>query len=242
MLGRWANQIQSSNGIDMTGGHFDRMIGRLQKEVDACRNRSERLRIDDHYDDAVDKNAVRPQPIATEDDEPKTQTLLYVETIDKAINSSIRQDDLEVYMRITTYRNKLFRLPEKLATTLRWIPYSDRFEIWQESRRELKKIKEKFEESRFKIQHPIGEKVKHRLIEEGVADEKLLQLIVDKFTSHLKCEKFVSRNQMLRNCYIMNHQKNPFLCTSNVELKLLLGPIAAEFDLSIEEIDRDDGH
>lgn len=60
MLGRWANQLSKSEQVDAAGPHFDRMVGRLQKEVDAALQRTERLCVDDSYDIAVDPNATRP--------------------------------------------------------------------------------------------------------------------------------------------------------------------------------------
>jgi hypothetical protein len=64
----------------------------------------------------------------------KEGTLLYVEAPGKYVNSVIRQDDIEVYLRLETYRSKLFRLSEKLVDSIKWLPYSHRFDIWKESR------------------------------------------------------------------------------------------------------------
>jgi len=100
------------------------MVGRLQKEVDAALNRCERLCVDDSYDIAVDPSATRPQPTSSEKNGDGGSTLLYVEAPQKCINSVIRHDDIEVHLRIQTLRQKLFRLPEKLASSIKWLPYS----------------------------------------------------------------------------------------------------------------------
>ena len=57
-----------------------------------------------------------------------------MEAPQKSVNSSIRHDDVEVFLRIATYRYKLFRVPEKLAASIKWLPYSRRFDIWSQSR------------------------------------------------------------------------------------------------------------
>ena len=110
------------------------MVGRLQQELDAALGRSERLAVDDSYDVAVDPKMTRPQPTSSEQNGEGASTLLYVEAPMKCINSVIRHDDVEVYLRIQTCRHKLFRMPEKLAASIKWLPYSCRFDIWKESR------------------------------------------------------------------------------------------------------------
>jgi len=120
--------------VDAAGAHFDRMVGRLQKELDAALSRSERLAVDDSYDAAVDPGVTRPQPTSSEQDGGRDGTLLYVEAPQKCINSAIRHDDLEVYLRIQTFRQAVFRLPAKLAASIKWLPYSRRFDIWRDSR------------------------------------------------------------------------------------------------------------
>jgi hypothetical protein len=134
LLGRWGNQLQSSQQVEVAGNHFDRMVGRLQQELDSANDRSERLSVEDSYDAAVDSSQKRPQPTSTDVAAGKEGTLLYVEAPDKYINSVIRQDDIEVFLRLETYRGKLFRLSEKLVDSIKWLPYSHRFDIWKASR------------------------------------------------------------------------------------------------------------
>lgn len=60
MLGRWSNQITSSEKDDKSADHFGKMIGRLQKELDSAMQRTERLACDDAYDYAIDPEGKRP--------------------------------------------------------------------------------------------------------------------------------------------------------------------------------------
>ena len=105
-------------------------------EYDSSYNRTERLQIEDSYDSAVNPLEKRPQPISSDKNEigQEETTLLYNEKPEKSINSVIRLDDVEVYLRIQTYREKLFRHAQKLANGVKWLPYSRRWGIWKQSR------------------------------------------------------------------------------------------------------------
>lgn len=60
MLGRWADLAMSSETVDLTAEHFDRIIGKLQKEMDSALSRTERLELDDNHGLAIDPEAARP--------------------------------------------------------------------------------------------------------------------------------------------------------------------------------------
>lgn len=65
-------------------------------------------------------------------------TKLYIEKNEsRSVNSCIRQDDFEVYLRHKTYNNKLNRFANKLINKLKWLPYLKRFEIWENSREKI---------------------------------------------------------------------------------------------------------
>jgi hypothetical protein len=181
--------------------------------------------------------------VSKAEDGGRDGALLYVGSAERVIGSTIRQDDIEVHLRVQTYRSKLFRTPEKLATSIKWLPLSGRFDIWAQSRVRITAFKTAFNEVRNKMLQPVAESVKTRLIGAGVVDEKLLHLVSEKYTAHLQGEPFVSRNQAALRCHELTHEQPPFLVTSNVELKLMLVPIALEFQLTVGEfLDVDDGH
>lgn len=106
MLGRWANQATDCQAVETDGTLFDRLVGRLQMESDSARSRTARLEQPDAYEEAISATPTvpRPQPTSTEEDGGKDGTLLYVEAPDKPIASAIRQDDIEVHMRLQNYR------------------------------------------------------------------------------------------------------------------------------------------
>jgi len=45
-------------------------------------------------------------------------------------HSSIREDDIEVYLRHVTYASKINKLLNKWLARLKWMPLSKRFEVF----------------------------------------------------------------------------------------------------------------
>jgi hypothetical protein len=43
---------------------------------------------------------MRPQPVSNQEEGGQEGTLLYVESAEKSVNSVIKQEDIEVYLRI----------------------------------------------------------------------------------------------------------------------------------------------
>ena len=79
-------------------------------------------------------------------------------------------------------------------------------------------------EQRRDLRKEVADQVEQRLIGAGLSDEKLLLLVSDKYTAHLKDED-VSRHQEVLSSHKSTHEKPPFLYTSNVELKSKLEPL-----------------
>jgi hypothetical protein len=80
---------------------FDRLVGRLQKELDSAMSRNARLAEDDAYEAGMDPNIPRPQPTSNESEGAQKGTMLYVEAPGgRVMNSAIRHDDIEVHLRI----------------------------------------------------------------------------------------------------------------------------------------------
>ena len=53
-------------------------------------------------------------------------------------------DDVQAFLRVETFRNQLFRFPTKFLSLVKWIPYSERFEILKESRKLMLGYKHRF--------------------------------------------------------------------------------------------------
>ena len=108
-----------------------------------------------------------------------------MEAPNKSINSVISHQDVEVYLRIETYRAKIFKVAEKLVESVKWLPYSHRFDIIKESRILIHNGKQDYIIQREDTHRKVVERVRNRLIASGVADEKLLELIINLYSSHL---------------------------------------------------------
>jgi hypothetical protein len=137
LLARWHSQAVDSKLVDLMAPEFDKLVGRLTQEFESAHNRSERLSIEDSFSAAIDETAVRPQPVSNEEEGGKKGALLYVESPDRSVNSVIKQDDVEVAMRILSYRRKILRSAEKVLISLKWLPYSSRFEVFKASREKM---------------------------------------------------------------------------------------------------------
>jgi hypothetical protein len=66
---------------------------------------------------------------------------LYVEKFDLEPQSLIREDDIEVFLRATSYRNKVSRVVDKFISRLKWLPMQHRYSIFEEAIEMSQKIK-----------------------------------------------------------------------------------------------------
>jgi len=58
---------------------------------------------------------------------------MYVEKFDLAPQSLIREDDIEVYIRGVSHRNKINKLVNKFMSRLKWLPMKQKYEIFENS-------------------------------------------------------------------------------------------------------------
>jgi hypothetical protein len=87
-------------------------------------SRYERLNQDDFYDLAKPEN--RPHSKAE-----AGNGSLYVENDLMAPQSLIRDDDVEVYLRWVSYKNKVLKVANKFLSRLKWLPLQHRYEIFE---------------------------------------------------------------------------------------------------------------
>ena len=86
--------------------------------------RHERLSQNDYFDTAKPEN--RPSTKADLGD-----GALYVENFDIPAQSLIREDDIEVYVRGTTYRNKINKVVNKFFSRLKWLALNSRYKVFE---------------------------------------------------------------------------------------------------------------
>ena len=88
--------------------------------------RHERLAQEDYYD------------IATPEIRPNTKAelgegSLYVEKVDMLPQSLIREDDIEIFTRGTSYRNKISKVINKYMSRLKWLSMQHRYGIYEKA-------------------------------------------------------------------------------------------------------------
>jgi hypothetical protein len=67
---------------------------------------------------------------------------LYVENNELPPQSMIREDDIEVYIRGVSYRNKVNKLSNKFMSRLKWLPMERRFEVFTQAANVSNEIKQ----------------------------------------------------------------------------------------------------
>ena len=58
---------------------------------------------------------------------------MYVENVDLEPQSLIREDDILIYTRSCSYRNKVSKAVNKFMSRLKWLPMMHRFEIYEKA-------------------------------------------------------------------------------------------------------------
>lgn len=263
LLIRWANASMRAPDLDRVHRQLNHHISILQQEADMCNNRLERLMPDDKFQGAMD--AERPSPTtkvkhmpsdaqemeAEEMNEIKQKAYkedvakLYIENTEyRSVNSAIRQDDFEVYLRQKTYKNKLNRLASKLINKLKWLPYSRRYDIWQESREIIYEYRQASVSELSKLQQRIEIDIKKKMERFGDAgsDEKAVAAVTERYIFHLKQDLFQSRLEQIQASHRTDVKKPYMLFASNTELKLNMDKLAHFFPtLSTHQMDIDNG-
>ena len=102
------------------------MFGKIEYSIEQALNRAERLSQDDYFDQAVPQN--RPNTKAE-----LGEGSLYVENVDLEPQSLLREDDIEIYTRSVTYRNKVSKVVNKFMSRLKWLPMLHRYDIFEKA-------------------------------------------------------------------------------------------------------------
>jgi hypothetical protein len=56
-----------------------------------------------------------------------------VEDKDMPGQSLIKEDDVEIFLRATTYRNKVSKVVNKFLSRLKWLPLQHRYDIFEKT-------------------------------------------------------------------------------------------------------------
>ena len=160
-----------------------------------------------------------------------------------SINSAIRLEDIEVYLRVQTYQNKIKRLGDKLTAQIKWLPISARYDIWSESRKLIFKEKVNAEERKGAVTREVGQRIKSILEElpNPVTDEKSVLWAQERYTYHIKGGPERKRPQKMKEGSKFDVESPPMVYASDIELRMWLEPEATKNKLSVSQIDMDKG-
>jgi hypothetical protein len=100
------------------------LYGKLEFNLEQACSRHERLFQEDYYDSAKPEN--RPSTKADMD-----ENALYIENFDIPAQSLIREDDIEVFVRATTYKNKLTKVVNKFICRLKWLAIESKYKVFE---------------------------------------------------------------------------------------------------------------
>ena len=126
MLTRWAHFALTSETIDRIGSQGTFIYGRVEYEIENAMKRFERLEQKDGYAEVRDGKIKRPQTQEINDLNKGDRIEQAQEKEDRLGDrtrdpvSCIRMDDFEIYLRIQTYHQKLFRPIEKFIARGKW--------------------------------------------------------------------------------------------------------------------------
>ena len=126
LLQRWANHTLTSESMERTGSTATYLYGKIEYTLELAMQRKDRLEQDSGWDRAVPEN--RPSTKAE-----NSEGSLYVENKDILPQSLIKEDDIEVYLRHTTYKNKVSKMINKFMSRQKWIAMQHRFEIFEKA-------------------------------------------------------------------------------------------------------------
>jgi len=223
--------------IDKIGMRLDPFFAKIQTEFDLAIERSERLNLDDGFHDF--HKSKKPHPTATEG--KHSGKPLYIESDERMPCSALRQDDIDVYLRVKTFRNQLFKVTDKLLCHMKWIKYTDRFDTLRESRHSLIKLRNAHNKRQKDLCTTVSDILREKLVRAGIDTEKVVTAVVETYTKSIREKEYASETDKVLSTTQYDYAKLPMLHVLAIELKLDLKDISREFDI-YGDIDVDNGH
>ena len=174
LLNRWAHLSLTSEAIERTGSEATFIYGKLEYSLEQAMARHDRL---------IQADAIH---MAKPDIRPRTKAenggSLYVEDVDMPGQSMIREDDVEIFLRATTYRNKVSKVINKFLSRLKWLPLQHRWDIFEKSHRAFKVQKELNIERQQTIVQRVEERVKKHNIMTPEVEKELSEILSSSYS------------------------------------------------------------
>lgn len=117
LLARWAHHCQTSDTVDKVALKFNPACSKVQFELENAVKRWGRLEGDDHF--------------LTPDRPEQKAGSSYADDGVRPPLSALRADDIDVYLRLATYEEKITRKADRFIQRAKWVPMAHRFHAYQ---------------------------------------------------------------------------------------------------------------
>jgi hypothetical protein len=203
LLCRWAHLNMTSENIENISADATFIYGKLEFNLEQAMIRHERLSCDDFYDKATKE--ARPTTRTAE-----TGTALYVEKFDLQPQSLIRDDDVEVYMRGVSHRNKILKTVNKFMGRLKWLPLAKKWKIFEEAVEQAWDQVNKNIERQNELKDQIKERYKKHSLPSADLEREVDAVLKQYHCSRFEAQ-FMSQNDRTLNLWRNTHEEVPRL-------------------------------
>lgn len=131
----------TSELVDKVSLKFSPTYSKIQFELENAIKRQQRLEGDDHFLNAGNKPQTKAGDAPVLDKEEKLVRTHILNIVVQGQMSTLRIDDIDVYLRLMTYEQRIFKNAERLIQRLKLVPMRHRFEIFTSAQDYLRTLK-----------------------------------------------------------------------------------------------------
>ena len=151
----------------------------------------------------------------------------------------IREDDVEVFLRATTYRNKVCKVVNKFLSRLKWLPLQHGYDIFEKSHQAFKKQKELNIEKQQNMVQRVEERVKKHNIMTPEVETELTEILESSYARKYAM-MYNSITEEVQNSWREDHDVVPDLINNLNLLKIKLCDLAETYGLDAN-LEQDQG-
>ena len=165
---------------------------------------------------------------------------LYVENIDMAPQSLIREDDIEIYTRAVSYRNKVSKLVNKFMSRLKWTPLQHRYTIFENAYKAFKQQKNSNIEQQNRMVERIEERIKTHHTMTVELQEEMQEVLNNTYVKKYDM-MYTSVTDKIMNSWREDHDVVPDYINNQHLLKIKILDLANLYGL-VGNIELDHGY
>ena len=200
------------------------LYGKIEYSIEQAMNRAERLAQEDFYDKAIPKN--RPNTVAE-----MGEGSLYVENVDLEPQSLIREDDILIYSRSCSYRNKVSKAVNKFMSRLKWLPMTHRYDNYEKAIESKNAQKEANIKSQLDFIERIDARARNMHIVTSEVEQELQQILNSHYV-RMYILMYSSQAEKIANSWRSDHDNVPNLINNQHELKIRIIDSAEVFGIT----------